>query len=96
METLINKMNTLIQTLNKYSSNDDIQKTEKENEKLNEVLNKNQNKNDKKDENLNENDEKDEKDNKNNEILNTIFNEMIYDLENVKSFKHNCDKDENN
>ena len=45
---------------------------------------------------MNENDEKDEKDNKNNEILDTIFNEMIYDLENVKSFKHNCDKDENN
>ena len=47
------------------------------------------NKNDKKEENLNEN-------NKNNEILDTIFNEMIYDFENVKSFKHNCDKDENN
>ena len=40
--------------------------------------------------------EKDEKDNKNNEILNTIFNEMIYDLENFMSFKLNCDKDENN
>ena len=95
METLINKMNTLIQTLNKYSSNDDIQKTEKEDEKLNEVLNKN----DKKDENQNENDKKDEilnKKDKNNEILDTIFNEMIYDLENFKSFKHNCDKDENN
>lgn len=53
------------------------------------------NKNDKKDEILNENDKKEEN-NKNNEILDTIFNEMIYDLENVKSFKHNCDKDENN
>lgn len=49
----------------------------------NEVLNKN----DENNEILNE------KDNKNNEILNTIFNEMIYDLENFKSFKHNCDKD---
>ncbi len=92
METLINKMNTLIQILNKYSSNDDIQKIDKKDEILNE--------NDKKDENLNEKDEvlnkNDEKDNKNNEILDTIFNEMIYDLENFKSFKHNCDKDENN
>lgn len=55
---------------------------------MNEVLNEK----DKNNEILNEKDEND----KNNEILDTIFNEMIYDLENVKSFKHNCDKDENN
>lgn len=57
---------------------------------MNEVLNEILNENNKKDEVLNKNDEvlnkNDEKDNKNNEILNTIFNEMIYDLENFKSF----------
>lgn len=47
------------------------------------------NEKDKNNEILNKNDKKDE-------ILDTIFNEMIYDLENFKSFKHNCDKDENN